>query len=58
MSLTAIDPREQNDAERWKQWQAGNAVGSRRSAIHARIAISVILIGLTAWLGVLLSSPV
>ena len=58
MSLTAIDPHEQDDAARWKQWQASNAISSRRSALHARIAISVILVGLTAWLGVLLSSPV
>lgn len=58
MSITTTEPGDRDDAERWKQWQAHNAISSRRSAIHARIAITVVLTVLTGWLGFLLSSPV
>jgi len=58
MSITTTVPREDSDAERWREWQLGNAKSSRRSAIHARIVITVVFTGLLAWLGLLLSSPV
>lgn len=55
MSMTTMAT---DDDERWKQWQLHNAKSSHRAGIHARIAIAIVLTGLTAWLGLLLSSPV
>jgi hypothetical protein len=48
---------EDTSAERWRQWQLRNAVSSRKSAQQARIAFTVLLAGLGAWLGLLLLSP-
>jgi len=57
MSIST-SPHEDDDAERWRQWQLRNAKSNRSSAIQARVAIVIVLTGLTAWLGLLLSSPV
>ena len=44
-------------AERWRQWQLGNAVTSRKDAKRALIAFAVIFAVWGAWFGRLLLAP-
>lgn len=44
-------------AERWHQWQLRNAVINRKEARRARIAFTVLFVGLGAWLGLQLLAP-
>lgn len=56
MSITTIAPSEDAYAERWRQWQIGNAKSSRRAATRARIVFAAGLTALAAWLGLQLLS--
>ena len=56
-AVQALSLEEDASAERWRQWQARNAVSSRKSAKQARIAFTVLFAGLGAWLGLQLLSP-
>jgi hypothetical protein len=59
-SMSAVDtvsPEEDASAERWRQWQLRNAVISRKDAERTRIAFTVLLAGLGAWLGLQLLAP-
>lgn len=59
MSITTAAQPDDEYAERWRQWQVGNAKSSRRAAIQARVAFAVVLTAAIAWLVLqLLSSPV
>jgi hypothetical protein len=58
MSITTTTPREDEHAERWRQWQLGNARSNRTAATWARIGFAVILTAAAVWLGLqLLASP-
>jgi hypothetical protein len=54
--VQAASPAEPSD-ERWRQWQVGNAVSSRKSGKQARIAFTVLFAGLGVWLGLQLLAP-
>ena len=56
MSITTIAPNEDAYAQRWGRWQLGYADSSRKTAMRARIGITVILTALGAWLGLQLLS--
>lgn len=59
-SMSAVQtalPQEDASAERWRKWQLRNAVTGRKDAKRARIAFTVLLIGLSAWLGLQLLAP-
>ena len=43
MTMTTIAPAEDVYAERWRLWQLANAVSSRKTVLHARIAFTLIL---------------
>ncbi|MBI3047524.1 MAG: hypothetical protein HYY76_04365 [Acidobacteria bacterium] len=51
MSMTTTAPREDEYAERWRQWQSGNVNSSRRAATRARIVFALVLTAAVAWLG-------
>lgn len=51
MSITTTAPREDEHAERWQQWQLGNAKSSRTAAIRERIVFALILTAAGGWLG-------
>jgi hypothetical protein len=53
----AVAVDEDASAERWRQWQLGNAASSRKGARHARIAFTLLFAGLGAWLVLLLLNP-
>jgi hypothetical protein len=58
MSLpaTATDPTE---AARWQAWEQNYMASSRRSTLHARITLAILVTGAAIWLGLqLLSMPV
>ena len=58
MSNTTTTPRDDEHAERWRQWQLGNTRSNRQAATWARIGFAVILTAAGAWLALqLLSSP-
>lgn len=48
---------EDASAARWRQWQIGNAATSRKDATRARMAFTVVFVGLGAWLGLQLLAP-
>jgi hypothetical protein len=56
MSITTTAPREDEYAERWRQWQVSNAESSRKAVSRARIVFAVVLTALGAWLGLQLLS--
>lgn len=56
MSITAINPREDEYAEPWRKWQLANVKSNRRSALQARIAFALVLTAAAAWLALQLSS--
>jgi len=58
MSMTATAPRTDEYAERWRQWQRGNAESSRRAAIRARIVFVLVLTAAVVWLGLQILYPV
>jgi hypothetical protein len=50
---------EHDEAARWHAWERGYRNSSRQTAIHARIAFTILLAGTAAWLGLqLFSMPV
>lgn len=51
MSVTTMAPRADEHAERWRQWQIGNANSSRSAASRARIVFALVLTAAVAWLG-------
>lgn len=51
MANQSTAPREDEYAERWRQWQVGNARSSRRGEIQARIVFAVVVTLAAAWLG-------
>jgi hypothetical protein len=53
----AVVPEAEASAERWRQWQARNAVTSRADAKRVRIAFAILFAGMSAWLGLQLLSP-
>lgn len=55
--VLTVSPEERTSAERWRQWQQGNAVTSVSDARRARIAFTVLFAGLGAWLGLQLLAP-
>jgi hypothetical protein len=55
--VQAVSPENVASAERWRQWQLGNAVTSRKDARRAGIAFAVIFAALGIWLGRLLLAP-
>jgi hypothetical protein len=50
-STTTASNSEYEDAERWRQWQRGNAKSSRRGALQARILFAVAVTAAMVWLG-------
>ena len=56
MSIQAVAPTADVDAERWRHWQLAYAQSSRKTAARARIVFAAILIGLAASLGLQLLS--
>ena len=48
---TAAPPAEAQDAAVWRQWQLAYALDSRKAAFRARIAFTVLLTAVGAWLG-------
>jgi hypothetical protein len=42
---------EHDDAKRWRHWERRYRNSSRRAAIQARIAFTILLTGSAAWLG-------
>jgi hypothetical protein len=58
VSSTTTTPREDDHAERWRQWQLSNTRSNRQAATWARIGFAVILTAAGAWLAFqLMSSP-
>ena len=55
--LQAISPEDEASSERWHQWQLRYATSSRRDADRMRVAFTVLLTGLGAWLGLQLLAP-
>jgi hypothetical protein len=50
-AVRAASPQEDASAERWRQWELRNAVTSRKDALRARLAFTLIFAGVGAWLG-------
>lgn len=44
-------PAEDQDAASWRQWKLAYALDSRKAAFRARIAFTVLLTAVGAWLG-------
>jgi hypothetical protein len=57
IDLEAVSSENIASAARWGQWQERNAVTSRKDAMRARIAFTVIFAVLGAWIGRLLLAP-
>lgn len=55
--VQAVSPETVASAERWRQWQLGNAVTSRNDAKRAGFAFTILFAVLGAWLGRLLLAP-
>ena len=55
--VQAVSPENVASAERWRQWQLGNAVTSRKDAKRAGFAFTIIFVVLGAWIGRLLLAP-
>jgi hypothetical protein len=56
-AVQTVSPQEDASAERWRMWQLRNSVISRKGAKRARIAFTLLLAGLGAWLGLQLLAP-
>ncbi|HEY5616676.1 MAG TPA: hypothetical protein VIK60_01955 [Vicinamibacterales bacterium] len=50
MSVTTTVSQEDEFAERWRQWQLGNAKSSRKGEIQARIAFALVVTVVLTWL--------
>ena len=52
--VQALSDQNDGSAERWSQWQVRNVATSRKDAMRARVAFTVIFAVLAVWLGRLL----
>jgi hypothetical protein len=55
--VQAISAEDEASNDRWHQWQLRYATSSRRDANRMRIAFTLLLAGLGAWLGLQLLAP-
>lgn len=56
-AIRAVSPDEDAAAERWRQWQLGNAETNRKDARRTRIVFTALFAALGLWLGIQLLAP-